>query len=131
MYIKKFSIKTDSHCQILNIDNELSEAIMDSNIKSGIATVFCPHTTAAITINENGDPDVLRDIVFGLNCISPNKKEYLHYEGNSDAHIKSSIIGASESIIIDDGKPIFGTWQSLYFCEFDGPRLRNFVISIK
>lgn len=131
MFIKKFSLKTDSHCQILNIDKELNEAIKESGVKNGIATVFCPHTTAAITINENGDPDVLKDIIFGLNCISPQKKEYRHYEGNSDAHIKSSIIGASETVMVIEGKPYFGTWQSLYFCEFDGPRTRNFVVSIK
>lgn len=128
--LEKYFIETTKRNELQNIDCELRMAIEDSGIENGIAIVYCPHTTAGITINENGDPDVQKDFVFGMEKISPNRKEYLHSENNSDSHIKSSIIGVSETIIVSQGKPILGTWQSLYFCEFDGPRRRHFYIKI-
>lgn len=128
--LKKYFLETSFRNEILNIDYELKEAIENSNISDGIAIIYCPHTTAGITINENGDPDVLSDMIFGLEKISPKRDRYRHFEGNSDSHIKSSIIGASEYIIVSDGKPLLGVWQSLYFCEFDGPRRRKFYIKI-
>lgn len=128
--LQKFFIETASRNELQNIDYELNMAIKNSGVKEGIAVVYCPHTTAGITINENGDPDVQRDMLLGLEKISPDRLEYRHFEGNSDAHIKSSIVGVSENILVVDGEPILGIWQSLYFCEFDGPRRRHFYIKV-
>src|SRR5690625_1241786 len=114
----------------MNVDHYLVEALDKSQVKEGIMIVYCPHTTAAITINENADPDVQTDLKLGLNETFPNKKEYIHMEGNSDGHMKSSVIGASETLIIADGRLILGTWQSVYFNEFDGPRRRKFFVKI-
>lgn len=126
----RYNISTDRKQQFVNIDNYLEDALEKSAVKNGVMVVYCPHTTAAITINENADPDVKTDLNLGLNETFPNKKEYIHMEGNSDGHMKSSVIGASETLIIDDGRIIFGTWQSVYFCEFDGPRRRTFCVKI-
>ncbi len=128
--LQKFFIETASRNELQNIDYELNMAIKNSGVKEGVAVVYCPHTTAGITINENGDPDVQRDMLLGLEKISPDRLEYRHFEGNSDAHIKSSIVGVSENILVVDGEPILGIWQSLYFCEFDGPRRRHFYIKV-
>lgn len=92
--------------------------------------VYCPHTTGAITINENADPDVKTDLTLGLNQTFPNKPEYIHFEENSDGHMKSSLVGASETLIITNGQLVLGTWQSVYFCEFDGPRQRQFHVKL-
>nr|WP_234998613.1 secondary thiamine-phosphate synthase enzyme YjbQ [Salirhabdus sp. Marseille-P4669] len=112
------------------LDPYLEDALMKSGVKDGLMVVYCPHTTAAITINENADPDVKRDLSVGLNQTFPNKREYVHMEGNSDGHMKSSVIGANETLIISDGKLILGTWQSVYFCEFDGPRRRTVYVKV-
>lgn len=125
-----FELSTEEKQAFINIDEYLQQALSRSGIKNGIMLVFCPHTTAAITINENADPDVKRDLSLGLNQTFPNKEEYVHMEGNSDGHMKSSVLGASETLIISKGRLILGTWQSLYFCEFDGPRERNFMVKI-
>ena len=92
--------------------------------------MFCPHTTAGITINENADPDVVHDMLLGLNKAFPDRSEFRHGEGNSSAHIKASAVGSSITLIVADGKPILGTWQSLYFCEFDPPRNRKFYVKV-
>lgn len=92
--------------------------------------MFCPHTTGAITINENADPDVQTDLVMALNRVAPADWPYRHGEGNSDSHLKSSLVGASERIIIEDGKMVLGTWQGIYFCEFDGPRRRKVHVQV-
>ena len=113
-----------------NITAQVREAVSKSNIKDGLAVVFCPHTTAGITINENSDPDVIRDLLLGLNKAFPDRSEFKHYEGNSAAHLKASSIGASETIIIDNGKLALGTWQGIYFCEFDPPRSRKFYVKV-
>lgn len=126
----QFDLITNEKQQFINLDQYLSKALNQSNIREGIMVVYCPHTTAAITINENADPDVQTDLKFGLNETFPNKKEYIHMEGNSDGHMKSSVVGASETLIISDGRLILGTWQSVYFCEFDGPR-RNRKVFVK
>ncbi|MDY6914771.1 MAG: secondary thiamine-phosphate synthase enzyme YjbQ [Candidatus Cloacimonadota bacterium] len=101
------------------------QLVKDKNINSGKITLFVPHTTAAITINENADPDVPRDIILGLKRISPVLGEFRHTEGNSDAHIKSSLIGCSQDILVEEGRLVLGTWQGIFFCEFDGGRTRK------
>lgn len=116
---------------MVNIDQQLYEAVRASGVENGTAIVFCPHTTAAITINENADPDVVRDLILAEKHFFPVLKDYRHFEGNSQAHLLSSLIGVSETVIIANGRPLLGTWQSLYFCEFDGPRNRRFYIKIE
>ncbi|MDO5755116.1 MAG: secondary thiamine-phosphate synthase enzyme YjbQ [Tissierellia bacterium] len=128
--VLEFQITSHKRNEMINIDEFLIRALEEQKIESGIALIFCPHTTAGITINENGDPDVQRDLLYLWEKLSPHYQEYRHFEGNSDAHGKSSIIGCSETVIIAGGRPIFGTWQSLYFCEFDGPRHRKFYIKL-
>ena len=113
-----------------DITFDVEAAILDANIGDGIVVIFTPHTTCAITINENADPAVMHDVVLGLARISPNRSLFKHDEGNSDAHIKSSIVGANETIIIENGKLVLGQWQGIYLLEFDGPRLRNYYIKI-
>lgn len=115
---------------LVDITGEISEAVAESGVNEGICIVFCPHTTAAVTINENADPDVKSDFLLGMDKTFPELSSYRHAEGNSDAHLKASSIGASEIIIITGGKPLLGTWQNVYFCEFDGPRTRKFYVKI-
>ncbi len=128
--IKKISVRTIKHEQLIDITSEIRQFVKDSNISEGRVTVFIPHTTAAVTINENADPDVQHDLIIALNRISPDLPEFKHMEGNSDAHTKSSIVGCSQEIIISEGKLLLGTWQGIYFCEFDGPRMRTAIIRI-
>ena len=113
-----------------NITSQVREAVSKSGVSGGIAVVFCPHTTAGITINENADPDVVHDLLLGLNKAFPDRPEFRHGEGNSAAHLKASAMGASETIIIENGKPLLGTWQGIYFCEFDPPRNRRFYVKV-
>lgn len=111
---------------MIDITEEIQKTILSSGISDGSAVVYCPHTTAAITINENADPDVVHDILLTLSEIIPHRRTgYKHGEGNSDAHVKSSLVGCSETVIIHNGKLQLGTWQGIYFCEFDGPRRRT------
>lgn len=126
--IFQYSITTKKEEQFVNITEDVIYAIEESNIKSGICVVFCPHTTAGITINENADPNVVNDMIFGLDKAFPDRPEFRHAEGNSHAHLKSSCIGVEKTIIIENGKPVLGTWQGIYFCEFDGPRVRHFFV---
>jgi len=113
-----------------NITSQVREAITKSGVESGIAVVFCPHTTAGITINENADPDVVHDMLLGFAKAFPDRPEFQHGEGNSSAHLKASAVGSSVTIIIKDGKPLLGTWQGIYFCEFDPPRNRKFYVKV-
>jgi len=113
-----------------NIMPQVREAVAKSGIISGIAVVYCPHTTAGITINENADPDVVRDLLIGLNKAFPDRAEFRHDEGNSAAHLKASTLGSSVTVIIENGKPALGTWQGIYFCEFDPPRTRKFYVKV-
>ena len=113
-----------------DITPHVREAIAKSGVADGIAVVFCPHTTAGITINENADPDVVHDLLIGLNKAFPNRAEFRHGEGNSAAHLKASVIGSSVTVIINGGMPVLGTWQGIYFCEFDPPRNRKFHVKI-
>jgi len=113
-----------------DITAQVHEAVAKSEIDSGVAVIFCPHTTAGITINENADPDVIPDLLLGLNKAFPDRPEFRHAEGNSAAHLKASSIGSSETIIIEDGRLLLGTWQGIYFCEFDPPRNRRFYVKV-
>ena len=126
----KITVKTDQRTQMLDITHHVQKAVADSKIKDGMCCVFVPHTTAAVTINENADPDVSKDILMKLGKVIPFNDKYLHAEGNSDAHIKTGLTGSSEIIIVEDGKLALGTWQSLFFCEFDGPRSRKLWVKV-
>jgi secondary thiamine-phosphate synthase enzyme len=128
--MKEISLETRSRVEMIDITAAVQKAIYEEKIEEGICLVFTPHTTAAITINENADPDVPRDILAALERAVPFSANYRHAEGNSAAHVKSSLVGASELIIIEKGRLILGTWQSIFFCEFDGPRTRKVLISI-
>lgn len=116
--------------ELINITGKVREAVQKSGIQHGICVVYCPHTTAAVTVNENTDPDVVHDLLWGLNFTYPNHSAFLHDEGNSAAHLKSSAMGCSETFIVENGALVLGTWQGIYFCEFDGPRTRKFYIKI-
>ena len=121
------TLTVNSHKQVemIDITDDVINSILQDDIVEGLAVIYTPHTTAAITINENADPDVSRDIIMGVDKLVPMHDEYRHLEGNSAAHIKSSLFGASETLVINQGKPVLGTWQGIYFCEFDGPRQRR------
>lgn len=126
----KMGIRTTAHTQMIDITRDVQNVVTENGIVDGICTVFVPHTTAAVTINENADPDVVRDFTTKIGKIVPWEDGYHHMEGNSAAHLKSSMIGFSEQIIIEDGRLLLGTWQGIYFCEFDGPRSRKCYVKI-
>ena len=128
--ILEYSVATKSRTELIKIDDLIDKAIAESGIKDGICFVFVPHTTAGVTVNENTDPNVKVDLLRELNKIIPFNDNYAHVEGNSAAHIKSTLVGCSLSIIIEGGKTKLGTWQSVFFCEFDGPRKRKVWIRI-
>jgi secondary thiamine-phosphate synthase enzyme len=128
----EYSLRTTKTQQFVDITGLVNEAVSKSGVMDGLAVVFVPHTTAGITINENADPDVVKDILAALSKTYPEQNGYLHAEGNSHAHIKASLMGCSCSIIIENGNLKLGTWQGVYFCEFDGPRNRKvYVKTIK
>jgi secondary thiamine-phosphate synthase enzyme len=127
---REFTIKTSSRNELIDITSRVEDIIAESKIKSGIIMVYVPHTTAAVTINENADPSVRHDITEFLKKLIPENSGFTHSEGNSDAHIKSSLVGASESLVIEKGNPVLGRWQGIYFCEFDGPRTRRVIVKI-
>lgn len=128
--LKEFSLRTTRDGWIA-VTLQVREAIAHSGVQDGLCTVYCPHTTAGVTINENADPDVVRDLIFALNQTYPDRPEFRHAEGNSAAHLKASVIGSSVMLIVRGGKPLLGAWQGVYFCEFDGPRTRRFYVSIQ
>ena len=123
-------IRSRRPVEMIDVTAQVRDAIRQSGIRSGLALVFTPHTTAAVTINENADPDVVADLCMEINKIVPFDDHYRHAEGNSAAHLKSSLFGASETLIVEDGAPVLGTWQGIYFCEFDGPRSRRLHIQV-
>jgi secondary thiamine-phosphate synthase enzyme len=123
-------ISSNKQTEMLDITGEVRKVIRAVGVERGLAVLFVPHTTAAVTINENADPDVVRDLVMELNKIVPFDDHYRHAEGNSAAHLKSTLVGASETLLIEKGEPVLGTWQGVYFCEFDGPRRRKLHIRI-
>lgn len=124
------TIRTQSRCEMLDITERIAEKVRESGIREGLCRVFIPHTTAAVTINENADPDVPLDILAALDRMVPLSGHYRHTEGNSAAHIKASLFGASQTVFIEDGRLVLGTWQSLFFCEFDGPRTRKVLVGL-
>jgi len=128
--MQRFSLKTKQQTDMIDITREVGAAVVSSGIRDGICTIFIPHTTAGVTINENADPDVQRDILMEIDKIVPLQDGYLHAEGNSAAHLKSSLFGCSATVIVDGGRLRLGTWQSVFFCEFDGPRTREVWVHI-
>ncbi|WP_026583058.1 secondary thiamine-phosphate synthase enzyme YjbQ [Bacillus sp. J33] len=129
--LKKFTINSSKRNEFYEITSQVQNFINESGIKEGAAIVYCPHTTAGITINENADPDVQTDMIRRFDEVFPwDHKEDLHMEGNTAAHMKASTVGSSQHIIITEGNLLLGTWQGIYFCEFDGPRTRTFYVKI-
>jgi len=128
--IKKFNITTTRQTELVDITHKVKEVVKKSNIKEGICCIFIPHTTAAVTINENADVSVKDDFLKEVNKVIPFEDNYSHTEGNSAAHIKSSLVGATDIILIENSQLLLGTWQGIYFCEFDGPRTRQVYVRI-
>ena len=128
--MKQFTVRTNARSEMIDITDRIRVLLKDSRIRSGICHVFVPHTTAAVTINENADPDVPLDILTKMGKIVPLNDHYRHVEGNSAAHIKATIVGASETVFIENGDLVLGTWQSIFFCEFDGPRTRRVIVML-
>ena len=127
---KEFNISTKRRTEFVDITQKVNLFVKESKIVNGVCYVYVPHTTAGITINENADPSVVRDIIKKLNSLVPEDDEYSHSEGNSDSHIKSTLTGNSVTIFVSENELKLGTWQGIYFCEYDGPRMRNVWIKI-
>ena len=128
--MEAFTVRTRTRSDFVNIDAEVQRIVSESGVEDGVCTVFVPHTTAGITINENADPDVVRDLNAILEKVAPWRGGYAHAEGNSAAHAKASMMGFSQTVLIEDGRLQLGTWQSIYFCEFDGPRTRKVWVRV-
>ena len=124
------TVRTNSRTEFLDLTRQIQAALQESGVREGLCHLFVPHTTAAVTINENADPSVKADILMVLNQIISDHEPYRHLEGNSPAHIKSSLFGPQLTLIISDGRLVLGTWQGIYFCEFDGPRTRRLHLKI-
>lgn len=129
-FSKTVSVSTRSRTEFVDITGKVQQVVSESGVKEGTCIVYVPHTTAAVTINENADPSVRRDILSSLNRLIPFDDAYTHMEGNAAAHIKASIVGSSEAIIVKDGRLSLGTWQGIYFCECDGPRHRTVLVQV-
>ena len=129
--MQTFAVRTRARTQMLDITEDVRDALAKESIESGLCTVFVPHTTAGVTINENADPSVPRDILSELSKTIPFDGDYAHMEGNSAAHIKAGLMGASAHVIVEGGRLQLGTWQAIFFCEFDGPRQRQVWVSVK
>lgn len=128
--IKEFNVKTRCRTSLVDITPQVRSAVKESGVEGGVCHIYIPHTTAAVTINENADPSVKSDILKELAKIVPFDDNYTHMEGNSAAHIKSSIVGASISVLVEGGDLVLGTWQGICFCEFDGPRNRRVIVKL-
>jgi secondary thiamine-phosphate synthase enzyme len=126
----RLTIKSKSQTELIDVTHRVQQQVTDSDMKKGLCMVFVPHTTAAVTINESADPAVPRDILMVLNKIVPWEDAYRHMEGNSPAHLKTSIIGSSETIAVENSRLVLGTWQGIFFCEFDGPRTRKLDVRL-
>jgi secondary thiamine-phosphate synthase enzyme len=131
MDIVKLTLQTHKPESFYDITAEAQEVVAASRVRSGICFIYVPHTTAAVTINEHADPDVVSDLIKSLGSQVPSDADYRHLEGNSPGHIKASLIGSSQMIFIADGRLVLGTWQGIFFCEFDGPRTRNVLVKIQ
>lgn len=123
-------VRTSSRTQFVNITGEVQAAVEASGVSEGVCTVYVPHTTAGVTINENADPDVTRDIINTLDRLVPRNSSYRHIEGNADSHVKASLMGFSVNVPVENGRLVLGTWQAIYFCEFDGPRDRHVLVTV-
>jgi secondary thiamine-phosphate synthase enzyme len=130
MAVERIELRTRSRCELSDITGQVRKVVDGSGVREGICTVFVPHTTAAVTINENADPTVVRDILGALEKIVPFEDGYEHAEGNSAAHLKASLFGSSVQLIVLEGRLLLGTWQGIYFCEFDGPRSRTAWVQV-
>ncbi len=128
--MKQYSIRTTTRREFVDITAQVREAVAESQVQEGICVVYCPHTTAGITINEHADPDVVHDIGMVLGRLVPHSGNYAHAEGNSDSHVQCSLIGPSQTLIVHEGRLVLGTWQGVFFCEFDGPRQRSFYVKV-
>jgi secondary thiamine-phosphate synthase enzyme len=128
--LQKLKLQTTARTLMLDVTGQVQKAVERSGVRSGLACIFTPHTTAGVVINEHDDPDVARDILSTLEKLVPRQGDYRHYEENSDSHIKSALAGCSQTVIIEDGRLLLGTWQGVFFCEFDGPRQRELWIKI-
>lgn len=129
--MRTFQVKTRGRDAMIDITRQVEELVKSTGMSEGICTIFIPHTTAALTINENADPDVVRDMIYELDKIVPWQDGYHHFEGNTAAHIKASMMGFSEQLIVDRGALVLGTWQGIYLCEYDGPRTREVHVMVK
>jgi len=127
--LSSYTLKTGKE-GFYDITSAVREAVRKSGVQGGLCLVYCPHTTAGLTINENADPDVLKDLLLGLDKAFPDRPEFRHAEGNSAAHLKASCLGSSVTLIVENGAPKLGTWQGVYFCEFDGPRERKYHVKV-
>ena len=131
MHTRTFDVRTPSRSAMIDITDRVAQVIRDSGLTQGIVTVYVPHTTAGLTINENADPDVVHDVLAALDKVVPWHQDfYEHSEGNSAAHAKSSIVGCSTVVPVADGRMALGTWQAVFFCEFDGPRTRRVIVTV-
>ena len=128
--IQQIDVRTSARTQFIDITREVQDAVKSSGISDGVCTVYVPHTTAGITINENADPDVVRDMIDTLERLVPHNAGYRHVEGNADSHVKASLMGFSVDVFVEKGRPVLGTWQGIYFCEFDGPRNRQVYVKV-
>ena len=129
--MQTLTVRSSRRVQLIDVTSEVAQAVRQSGVAEGICLLYVPHTTAAVTINENADPSVSRDLTMKLNQLVPRDDAYSHGEGNSDAHVKSTLVGCSEVIPVRDGELTLGTWQGIYFCEFDGPRQRRLIVVVK
>ena len=127
----EFGVKTRSRCQMVDITGQVQDAVRESGVSEGLCVVYVPHTTAGVTINEGADPSVCTDIEGTLSNAFPKSPHYQHAEGNSDSHIKTTLVGPSVTIIVRGGNLCLGTWQTVFFCEFDGPRSRNVWVRVQ
>jgi len=128
--IRQFRVQTKSRTELVDITQGVQRLVTESGIRSGVCYMYVPHTTSAITINENTDPNVGRDILKELNKVIPFDDQYSHNEGNSAAHIKSTLVGVSKAVIVEEGRLALGTWQAIFYCEFDGPRDRRVYVKV-
>jgi secondary thiamine-phosphate synthase enzyme len=128
--MQTFQVRTSARTEFIDVTRSVQEAAKKTGVEDGICIIFIPHTTAAVTINENADSSVVQDIIMELNKIVPFKDQYRHVEGNSPSHIKASLLGCSQIVFVESGKLVLGTWQGIFFCEFDGPRDRKVHVKI-
>jgi secondary thiamine-phosphate synthase enzyme len=128
--IHRLSVNTKARVEFVNITRLIQDVVSSSGVKNGLCYIFVPHTTAAVTVNEQADPAVVEDIIAQLDALVPQRGKYRHTEGNAPAHIKASLLGSTETLLVENGRLVLGTWQGIFFCEFDGPRSRSVLVKI-